>query len=492
MPNTSYFSHPLSGIMPYHTMSIEAPVRVDLAQDNPWEATNLTDEEKNYLREQFTAERNEVLYLTQQELSELSRIVETQRNSWISSSVRDAMGWELETFIEEQNGLSLSDLLGEQNEQFSAVEEIAEQLLFSENWAMKNLNLSDRPKQYLSTALALSIIEQIHQHENPVSVLNDPQLIITDMWSWLEDLLFLSRLTNNHWDWSVLLQDNWEWNEICMNVLRGREFFNQLLNWELPQEEIRETLYTANTNEAIEAIDISELSSEVQDIIADIHSRISTTQDEWDNSDIWSDADDLMRRIDESETAEERKTLLDLLADLIKALGDALKGMLDGAATTISRNSDWNTDTVAAWAEQWEVLSPELLTQISELSSTQIGGIDTRRLRGSLDNSETQIQIRQILEWLIPEKNLEQTIEHLFSGEETRFSQFTTQLRNNQFPALIHTEWSVTPISQFRAILEEYGAYRASEGVAWVSEGRTSWADYAASRREANWESSDS
>ena len=45
-------------------MSIEAPVRVDLAEDNPWEATNLTAEEKNYLHEQFTEERNEVLYLT--------------------------------------------------------------------------------------------------------------------------------------------------------------------------------------------------------------------------------------------------------------------------------------------------------------------------------------------------------------------------------------------------------------------------------------------
>ena len=46
---------------------------------------------------------------------------------------------------------------------------------------MTGLELADRPKRYLTTSLSLSIIKQIQQHENPVSVLENPQLIIASM-----------------------------------------------------------------------------------------------------------------------------------------------------------------------------------------------------------------------------------------------------------------------------------------------------------------------
>lgn len=477
-----------------YNMSIEAPVQIDISDDNSWDQiddTHLTEEDKDFLREQFREEQERIIYLTRQELSELSRIVETQRNSWISPSVRDAMSWELDEFIESQIGLSLSDVLGEDSEEFQIVENLAEEFLFGEDWAMTALNLSQRPQQYLTTSLSLSIIEQIQSLENPRSALENLDQTFVEMWAWLELLHELTNLREDLPNWQthprISLSENGEQNIICMDISEGKNFFNELLSWELDQESIRDRLHSANHNEEIESADISEIINETQSIIEAMRS--SPSDIVWDNDDrVRSVTDEDIEGALDDTIDWENKNLMDRFRELIEAILDALKSMFEGVG-------DWSQDTWTSvespedTREAWDILPDDFLSEIDELSSIQLGWIDTASLRASLENQESQILLREILEWLIPEKNLAETIEHLFSGENTIFWQFSTALRNSDFPALTDNTANTTPLSQFQAILEEYQNYRASEGVSWETEWRTTWQEYAHKRKEEDWAS---
>lgn len=275
-----------------------------------------------------------------------------------------------------------------------------------------------------------------------------------------------------------------------MNVLKWREFFNALLSWDLRQEDIRDRLHEANTEEDIEGVDVSELSSEVQTLIENIRSRISTEQDQWESDgDTWAEVRTLINKANDAENSEKKKTIMELLGELIKALWEALWFKIQDLTDTASW-TEWTRaapgDTPAP--EQAETAEAEALKGLDELTDNQLGNIDATALKASLENSDTQAEVRQILEWLIPTKNLQETIEHLFTWENTRFSQFVLALRTHRFPALNNTAWDIIAIDQFKTVLEEYGRYRASEGVAWITEGRTTWQEYAEARQTADWE----
>ena len=61
-------------------MSVDTPIhKVDLSQDSSWDQiddTFLTQEDKNLLKEQFSEESEGIIYLTEQELTELKTTLE--------------------------------------------------------------------------------------------------------------------------------------------------------------------------------------------------------------------------------------------------------------------------------------------------------------------------------------------------------------------------------------------------------------------------------
>jgi hypothetical protein len=62
-------------------MSAEAPIQIDLSQDNSWSQIDdsmLSENEKNLLAEQFKEESEGIIYLTQQELKNFKDIISSE------------------------------------------------------------------------------------------------------------------------------------------------------------------------------------------------------------------------------------------------------------------------------------------------------------------------------------------------------------------------------------------------------------------------------
>jgi hypothetical protein len=85
-------------------MSAEAPIQVDLSQDNSWDKISdemLSNHEKKLLAEQFKEESEGIIYLTQQELDNFKNILQTQDIN-LGPSVNTVMGNEMQSFVTEQ------------------------------------------------------------------------------------------------------------------------------------------------------------------------------------------------------------------------------------------------------------------------------------------------------------------------------------------------------------------------------------------------------
>ena len=127
------------------------------------------------------------------------------------------------------------------------------------------------------------------------------------------------------------------------------------------------------------------------------------------------------------------------------------------------------------------------MTALRNISTSQLGSINRESLLLSLADSETQTRIMRLLENLIPEMNLEDTMTHLFTGDRAVFSNFQARFVETDFPALTSEVSSSSPLQQFEQVLQEYSRYRQSEGVQGITEGGTTWENYAQTRRSESW-----
>jgi len=483
-------------------MTPEAPQRIDLADVSSWDQIDdwlLTPEDKALLSEQFKEDQESIMYLTRQELTELAQIIEKSTN-WENDAQSRVIHNEekIQNFLSEQiaEWLSLSDILGEENEGIQIVESIAADILFWEWAVLSGLNLSDRPQRYLTTSLSLSLIDYIHASENPVELLENPEEFLVEINDRLESLKTLANSTVWHrgidMQARLNIEADWEQNTICMNVLEGKNFFDTLFTWDLDAAWIESTLEEANSENPIEQADLWEVSREAISQVQDILSRIPETGDNggtsnWDNRQELANI--ITRTVNWAETAEEKKSIMELLLDLIKGILNLANNMFDGTASSLTEATQNNRESWSDMQTGLESISNELLSKITDLKSEQLGNLDTEAITTRLNDSATQLQLRLTLQSLIPESNLEQTIEHLFSwedGKNTVFGQFTTTLRENWFPSL-WVETTQTPIEQFLAVLEEYRQYRTSPWVQSASEDRTTWVQYAQERARWEW-----
>lgn len=142
-------------------MSIEAPIQIDLSQENSWnqvDSSLLTQDEKDMLARQFRAETREVISLTQEELLTLR------------DAVRSETPETLATFMSEQReeGISLSDIMGEDfeyAEDVDALDAYTKEILFGNEGILSALDISDTAQDHFSLALSLSLIERLASGE---------------------------------------------------------------------------------------------------------------------------------------------------------------------------------------------------------------------------------------------------------------------------------------------------------------------------------------
>jgi len=476
-------------------MSLEAPIQIDLSQENWWEQVDdslLTPEDKAFLREQFQEAREGILYLTREEIQELRVAINATRDPRGEMWSPHIAGESFQAFIEEQvsEGLSFWDILGEDNEIWETIETLTQELLFWPEWAMWWLELADTPKQNLTTALRLSILDIIYGSDNPQELINNPESLIAQITPQLELLRSTSQihdpLPNGETHPRIWILGEWEQNIIMMNIAEGREFFNELLSWELDAETIEQRLEWANTQEEITLPNISELSSETQEILTDIRTRMGQSGN-W----VWIEnppnPETLAAAIDQAPESE-RRTLIDILKELLAAFGTMFAEMFESAWNSLWERPE-NTETPPEeWTPNPEVTPTSLLlSTLNNLSTRQLGRINKENLLLSLADSETQTRIMRLLENLLPEMNLEDTITHLFTSDRAVFSNFQAQLVEANFPALTSEASSSSPLQQFEQVLQEYYRYRQSEGVQGITEGRTTWQNYARTRRSESW-----
>jgi len=373
-------------------MSIEAPIRIDLSQDNPWDATNLTQEEKNYLQEQFTKERNEALYLTRGELVELSRIIETQRNSGISPVVRGIMTWELDKFIDNQiaEWLSTTDMLewiDNIPEWFAELLETkSHEQLFGDEGIMKGIDLTWRAKNYITTAFSLAILEELGSS----SEILDANLegLLTHAWERLQYIKEAFEDTRGSRPWQPLnnlrIQWLWEENHIFMNIEKGKEFFTQVLDGKLWESDAiiayiqEQNLADWETVESADLKTLAALRSTASEDVAEIVENITDpdtgipvadmTPDEkkslierWKESDsmllqILAGLLEFMKEISGGKTWEEKKWW-----ETETKTGEAVK--LDLKGQTISLSHTWVSDQI------WESVNDTQNPSIQEIRS---------------------------------------------------------------------------------------------------------------------------
>ncbi len=248
-------------------MSPENPTQIDLSQENSWNSVDsslLSLEEKAMLNEKFKQETDGILYLSQQELSELKNILEWEGLNSLSQNIQNGtIEWDVSMFIQNQKneGLSLSDFNPENIKYAAMIEHLeatAQNKLFWVDWVFSWLDISsETAQQSMSISFVLALLEKLNSQD---TITQEVLQNTDDFIQWaIENLGELKKLSETmtaggpggeqnrlHINW------NWENNTIFMNPDEWKDFFLQILNWAQTQESLEAQLEAANTEAKIE------------------------------------------------------------------------------------------------------------------------------------------------------------------------------------------------------------------------------------------------
>ncbi len=453
-------------------MSLDAPIQIDLSQDNGWDSlddSQLSSQEKELLAQQFSEETQGIIYFTQQELQDFKDILKSELPEIVSAELQD--------FTQEQmlEWLSSSDILSENevlsSENMDKLDAQSQVILFSEWGVFEGMNISPVAQDHMSVALSLSIIQQISSNpdisvEDILSMLSgeNEELI----WKLEEKILGLRELVS----WIVNQEDdmhansldiagNGERNYLFMQTEKWVEFFNSLFSEELKPNDIESKIESENIDESetmpewivnnlswfqITANDnISDISRSVQNAV------LNAPPEQVRN---------IREQLQEDSSGEE-------LTGIAKFIHDLLKGIFDAISSISSENSDWDSvenPEISSLVESSQEQNPDLSSQLQEI---RIPNFDLWPL---LSNPDNIIQIQSILEDLDPRTTAQQEFEWLFWADN-RFSQISTIFQNNNeaFPNdLSHAD-------RFMTILKTYNTYRNDPDVAGKTDDRPTW-----------------
>lgn len=480
-------------------MNPEAPQRIDLSQDIQKQGLNLTAEQENSFREyMLTLEREErerVLYMTREDLQELRDTIDAS-SYWENDaqSMRIGNTRVLSEFIDKQatRGLTLSDMLTWaehlSDEVITLIQTESEETLFWNEWIMQGIELTDRVKSYITTALWLSVLDQIKElttrDDKSIAQLlqeNTQLQHIQDAFRatipWVrpytgkEDERIPERL--------LRIDGQWEHNQIFMNIWDGKKFFDDVFSWSIDSRDaVIQRIHAANTDpEGIEAHNLQDLTdlrrSAVDISEEDIRSAANIASQEM-NEKSYTDMPPEKQVSLIERWKESGNILLQILASLLE-FGKELTG---------NTEKKWDTkpNTAVPWLDQKQTKS-----LFERIPSEQLWNINPKRLEQAFQNGEYKENIEALLKKINTNMTLDSGMKELF-WEDRKFARFRELLRTAWHPKVNNSSEN-SPARLFQTVLEEYVNYRTSEWVADKTTWRTTWEEYINLRKQNNWES---
>jgi len=253
--------------------------QIDLSQEDSWDQiddSQLTDNEKRVLSEQFREETDAIIYLTQSELADFKNIMQNETPEIVSSELQEFAAEQIKEWFSVSDTLWLSDELSDLVDWF---EWTSQEFLFWPEGVFASHEISPNAKDHASAWLTLAILKVAENEEG-----NDIQQFTSAFWNIWESLQALNELSSETLPvmgspLALHIEENGDKNNIFMNPEEGAKFYGELISWELSwRDAIKDRIEQENTSEQIE-LDISS----IQDFIED-EAYFGGTIDTWDTT----------------------------------------------------------------------------------------------------------------------------------------------------------------------------------------------------------------
>lgn len=245
-------------------MTLEAPIQIDLSDDNSWDQIDdslLSDEEKQILREHFTEDTEGIIYLTQQELQTLKDAIDiSDLPNMPDTALVAARTQDINSFIDEQieEWISLEDIFSHV-EWFPEVfnwlgdnlDTVSQELLFGANGIMDDVELTDTAKDHITTSLSIAWLQAITNLEwlTAENFQESFRAAIENL-NAIKQVFSQTETTDDGdvpYTSIVHIAGEWELNSIFMNSAEGIAFFEGIISWTITEDQIESYVEERNT-----------------------------------------------------------------------------------------------------------------------------------------------------------------------------------------------------------------------------------------------------
>ena len=171
-------------------MPVETPIQIDLSEENAWDSledSDISEEQKELLKEQFQEEKEWIIYLTKWEIQDLKATLEVtedpQWEIWGSQVLWESFDDLVEN--QKQEWLALSDMLEGTEwlpEDIDNIDTLSHELLFGNSGRLTNLELSDTAQDHASAWFSLTLIDFLAQEDSDISSLFDGERMKCQIW----------------------------------------------------------------------------------------------------------------------------------------------------------------------------------------------------------------------------------------------------------------------------------------------------------------------
>lgn len=257
----------------------ETPQQIDLSQDLESQGITLSESQQTryqeYLNTLEEAERNEIIYLTRQELEEFQNTLDLETS--IIDNPRGATdsafssGETLATFMGEQirEWLSTADLVesAEWNlftpELLNEFDSISQEILFGDEWLFNGLSLDSSVQDLTSVSMSFAFLEHLQTNPQLLQTIitslnaegaNERDIIMSMLTSMNESFGDISTtIVGFEWVWGdILVAGNGLNNGIFREVDTWKDFFTGILNGEITSTNVIAKIQEQNTENVIE------------------------------------------------------------------------------------------------------------------------------------------------------------------------------------------------------------------------------------------------
>lgn len=433
-----------------------------------------------YLTTRFNLDQRSVVYIAGDELRELQAALDS--------------GSSLDPFFDTQvaEGFSLSDMLPAGQEVFTNLDEIevyAHEILFGASGLFRDMPLSTNAREHFAAWFSLTILERFANGTMDVTAFRNETgefVVPTDPTRLFgENISVLQNTTETPGEEliSIAFAQQWEENAVIMDPLRGKDFFTQVLSWEIATNQVSATLAEANnTNGEIVVASVEGIQQFLQEQMGSIN---ASFHEAWG---IQEHPAPTQTNTETIENGDWFTRFTEAIAQLFAVFWNILSNIINAFTNAFDRwiglqETNQATPPTTTQPDEVDVENPEengvlLLSSLQSLNPDALTPIRQAELLSTLSHTETRDRVLILVNNIYSDKNTQETISHLFVWTPPLFSIIITDLQSHGFPILQATEGH-TSLEIFTAILSEYWRYQQSD------EG-TNWEEYI-QIRQANW-----